>query len=65
MMVAWPAPLMPLTWFSTNGPLGTLAAYCCTPLTYRLSEDGTSAVPSTEATGKVSKSGRSWKFLRH
>ena len=63
--VAWPAPLRPDTWLMTNGPDGTAVSIWRTPLTYRLTALGTTDDPASDATGKVSKSGRRSKLLRH
>ncbi|KAG1434723.1 hypothetical protein G6F57_021458 [Rhizopus arrhizus] len=56
---------MPGTWFTTNGPGGTLPEYCCTPLTYSATEDGTTDEALSVDTGNVTRSGRNAKFLPH
>ncbi len=65
MTVATPAPVMPGTLLTMNGPLGTLPLNCRTLLMYRSTADGTTAVPESAGTGNVTRSGRSAKLLRH
>ncbi|MNS91176.1 hypothetical protein D3C72_1252550 [compost metagenome] len=63
--VACPAPVMPGIWLTTNGPGGTLPENCCTPLMYSDTDDGTTDEELNDDTGKVTRSGRSAKFLPH
>ncbi len=63
--VAWPAPVMPGIWLTTNGPGGTLPEYCCTPLTNNDTDDGTTDEALSDDTGKVTRSGRSAKLRPH
>src|SRR5690242_12762657 len=64
-MLAVPAPVMPGTLFTTNGPLGTLPENWRILLMYTSTADGTTAVPPRAGSGNVTRSGRSEKLRRH